>query len=422
MPPLSAIGISGLQVGEDVKKNRMPALHDPTTLRIAVISDLHAYAESSEPHPSYLKVLGTSDSAAVDPVRHLEELIDTQGLKADLLLSPGDLGDKASSEGIKYAWKCLHEIGKRLKTHLVAASSGNHDLDSRHLDFSSDPTETLQRLVPSYPLPNDADNNQYWARKFVVKTTENYRLAILNSSAYHGGKPEEIEYGRISNFTIERLKKELGGISHAPPVNIALCHHHPHQFPEISQEDDTCDVMKNGQKLLNLIGNGQNGDWIVIHGHKHHARIAYAQGGNSSPVVMGAGSFSAALYLEIQSEARNQFYLIELPLNNQSGLVGTIRAWDWTQRGWMPANNRSGLPAVCKFGCRDSVTKLAHRIDQLLGERKTENWKEMLVSIPEVEFLLPDDLDTLINRLGEQYKIKVERENGILKELGRKTR
>jgi len=205
----------------------------------------------------------------------------------------------------------------------------------------------------------------------VVKTTENYRLAILNSSAYHGGKPEEIEYGRISNYTIELLEKELKDTSPAPPINIVLCHHHPHQFPEIFQDDDTYDVMKNGQKLLNLVGNGRNGNWIVIHGHKHHARIAYAQGGNSSPVVLGAGSFSAVIYSELQSEARNQFYLIELPLNNQSGLVGTIRTWDWTPRGWMPAANRSGLPAVCKFGCRDSVQNLAHRIKQQLGEKKS---------------------------------------------------
>lgn len=103
----------------------MPDLHEPTTLRIAVISDLHAYTAASEQRPSHLQVLGTSDSTSVDPVRHLEELIEAQGLTADLLLSPGDLGDKASSDGIKYAWKCLHEIGTKLKAHLVAASSGN---------------------------------------------------------------------------------------------------------------------------------------------------------------------------------------------------------------------------------------------------------------------------------------------------------
>lgn len=397
----------------------MSTLHDPAILRIAVMSDLHAHSETTGPSPSHLKVLGASSSGAIDPVRHLAELIQEQGLKADLLLSPGDLGDKASTEGIRYAWNCLHEMGALLKAHLITASSGNHDLNSRHVNFSYDPAETLQQLAPSYPLPDEADNDRYWARKFVVKTTEHYRLAIVNSSAYHGGKPDEIEYGRVSTFTIGRLEQELKNTHLPPPVNIVLCHHHPHQFPESFEDDDT-EVMKNGQKLLSLIGNGQHGNWIVIHGHKHHARLAYAQGENSSPFVMGAGSFSAAIYSQLQPVARNQFYLIELPLNNLSGLVGTIRSWDWTPRGWMPATDRSGLPAVCKFGCRDAVPNLASRIDRLLGTKTAENWEFVLAGIPEVEYLLPDTLETLISVLDRQYGIKVELENGILKELGRK--
>jgi hypothetical protein len=253
----------------------------------------------------------------------------------------------------------------------------------------------------------------------VVQTTEHYRLAIVNSSAYHGGKPDEVEYGRVSTFTIGRLEEELKSTLVPPPVNIVLCHHHPHQFPEAFEEDDT-EVMKNGQKLLELIGSGQHGNWIVIHGHKHHARLAYAQGVNSSPIVMGAGSFSAAIYPELQPEARNQFYLLELPLDSLFGLVGTIRSWDWTPRGWTPATARSGLPAVCKFGCRDAIASLALRIDRLLGPKTAENWTYILGELPEVEYLLPEPLDTLITVLDRQYGIRVELENGILKELGRK--
>lgn len=397
----------------------MSNLHDSSVLKIAVASDLHAYQpiDGESSCQSHLKVLGASDSVSLDPLRHLSELIESEQLKADLLLSPGDLGNKASVEGIKYAWKSLHEIGMQLQTHLVTASSGNHDLDSRHQSFSADPTETLQRLVPSYPLPDESDNNKYWARKFALIKTESYRLIVLNSAAYHGGKPEEIDHGRISPFTISRLEKELSESS-VTPVNIVLCHHHPQQFPEISEDDDTYDIMKNGQQLLRMLGNGENGNWIVIHGHKHHGRIAYSQGGNSSPFVMAAGSFSAAIYPKLQSQARNQFYLLELPLNNPSGLVGTIKAWDWTPRGWIPAMpDNSGLPAVSKFGCRDSSQNLARRVNQLLENYVVKDWDDILLSVPEVEFLLPEDLKTLKNVLDKQYKIKVEFENGTPKQL-----
>lgn len=398
----------------------MPKLHDSGILKIAVASDLHAYQPVAGESPqSHLKILDATDSASTDPLRHLGELIKSQQLKADLLLSPGDLGNKASAEGIKYAWKSLHEIGEQLNVHLVAASSGNHDLDSRYLNFSADPAETLQRLTPPYPLPDETKNDKYWSRKFVLFQTEHYRLIVLNSAAYHGGKSEEIDYGRISNFTISRLEKELSE-SDDTSVNIILCHHHPHQFPEIFEHDDTYDIMKNGQKLLSLLGNGRYGNWMVIHGHKHHARIAYAQGGNSSPLVFAAGSFSAVIYPELQNQARNQFYLIELPLKNPFGLVGTIKSWDWTPAGWRPANSKdSGLPAVSKFGCRDAPQNLARRIDQILGSTGVADWSTMLQSVPEVEFLLPNDLDTLMNVLNRQFSIKLEFDSGIPKELGR---
>lgn len=398
----------------------MSDLHEPGVLRIAVASDLHAYTHNSGgATQSHLKVLGASDSASSDPLRHLAELISTQMLKADLLLSPGDLGNKASADGIKYAWKSLHEIGAKLQAQLVTASSGNHDLDSRYNGLSADPAETLQRLDPPYPLPGEQDNDRYWARKFVILNTKHYKLVVLNSAAYHGGKPEEIEHGRISAFTISRLQKELSALP-TTPVNIILCHHHPHQFPELFQEDDTYDVMKNGQQLLDLLGNGRNGNWIVIHGHKHHARVGYSQGTSSSPIVMAAGSFSAVIYPELQSHARNQFYIIEIPLNNPSGLVGTIKAWDWTPRGWIPAvSDDSGLPAIVKFGCRDTPQNLARRIDQCLGERVAENWTNILALVPEAEYLLPNDFDSLIYVLEITFGIKVESDKGIPIEIGR---
>ena len=178
--------------------------------------------------------------------------------------------------------------------------------------------------------------------------------------------------------------------------------------------------MKNGQQLLDLLGNGRNGNWIVIHGHKHHAKVAYSQGSNSAPFVMAAGSFSAVIYPKLQSEARNQFYLLELPLNNPCGFVGTIKAWDWTPRGWADAMPKgSGLPALSKFGCRDTSQNLARRINQILGTSVVENWSTILLNVPEVEFLLPNDLETLVRVLYKQFRINVEYDNGVPKELGR---
>ncbi|MCQ8104373.1 metallophosphoesterase [Methylomonas sp. SURF-2] len=397
-------------------------LHDSCVLKIAVASDLHAYQHiDGKPLESYLNVLGTTDSASNDPLQHLSNLITHEQLKADLFLSPGDLGNKASVEGIRYAWKSLHEIGDKLQAHLVTAASGNHDLDSRFQNYKYDPTEILQRLIPPYPLPNQVNNDQYWARKFALIQTEHYRLIVLNSAAYHGGQEDEINHGRISNLTIERIAEELSK-SDIAPVNIILCHHHPQQFPEIFEDDDTYDIMKNGQQLLNLIGNGEHGNWIVIHGHKHHARVAYSQGYNSAPLVIAAGSFSAVIHPKLQTQARNQFYLLELPLDHQNGFVGTIRAWDWSPAGWSPAMpSGSGLPAVCKFGCRDAAQNLAGKINKILGNDQVANWSSILQEIPELDFLLPSDFKALVHALNnKKFNINVEFDNGIPKEIGRR--
>ena len=45
----------------------------------------------------------------------LLKLIRDEKLKADVLLCPGDIGDKADPAGIEYGWKALHRVAEALK-------------------------------------------------------------------------------------------------------------------------------------------------------------------------------------------------------------------------------------------------------------------------------------------------------------------
>ena len=106
--------------------------------------------------------------------------------------------------------------------------------------------------------------------------------------------------------------------------------------------------MTNGSLLLELLGSGEFGRWLVVHGHKHHPKLTYASGGAASAVIFSAGSLSVDIQHELQGHSRNQFYLIDLPLNEiaKGRFVGRIEAWDWTNgRGWIPAGPSSGLPS-----------------------------------------------------------------------------
>lgn len=387
---------------------------------IAVASDLHAY-ETDPNEPSHLNITIPENQTHVHPISALIKLIKKEGeeISADILLCPGDLGDKAQSSGIQYAWKSIHKIGAALNAKLITAASGNHDLDSRYLT-SVDAKGILMGLEPPYPLPDDAANNKYWAKNYVIHEGDNFRLVILNTCAYHGGKQDEINHGRIAESTLEFLKKELSSLPEKL-VNILLCHHHPQQHMEIKLGD--YDVMTNGQLLIDLLGSGDYGRWMIIHGHKHHPKITYASGVATAPVIFSAGSLCANLYRELQTRARNQFYLISLPLEEikSFGLVGSIEAWDWASGdGWAPAAEKnSGLPSLCPFGVRVDPISLARQVAGFVSSDKVK-WEYIRENLPEVSFIFPQDFVQLKKELVKTYSLEIEDLNGQPFEIGRR--
>lgn len=372
-------------------------------LRIAVASDLHAYetlGSDTATSPSHLRVSLPENEPGKHPISGLLKLIETERLTADLFLCAGDIGDKAQPVGIQYAWKAIHEVGRKLGASLVAATSGNHDLDSRYINTDdADAKGFLLGLEPPYPLPDESLNDKYWARNYVVVDRDQYRLVILNSSAYHGTAPGEIDHGRISASTLSSISKDLDRLE-PKLVNLLLCHHHPQQHMELNLGD--YDVMRNGQELLDMLGSGRYGRWLVVHGHKHHPKVTYASGAATSPVIFSAGSLCAKLYLELQTKARNQFYMISLTHQHLKdfGLVGTLKAWDWAHGdGWAPAAGvNSGLPAESAFGYRGEPRQIARRISTLVVEKL--GWREVCVRIPEAAYYLGQDLETLARELG----------------------
>ncbi len=371
-----------------------------TTVRIAVASDLHAHP-GSDPSPSHLDTTQEEALTFHHPISALLDLIRKNSLTANLLLSPGDLGDKANPAGVAYAWAALSKLATELHCDVYTATAGNHDLDSRLNDTEYDPEHLLKGLTPSFPLQDEALNDKYWARAYSIRDANPVRLVLLNSSAYHGYTEIEKNHGRVSAQTLKQLASDLK-LRGPMPLNILLCHHHPHQHSEL--ELGEADVMKHGQQLLDLLGSGEYGRWLVIHGHKHHPKIAYAAGGSSSPTVFAAGSLCAILSGPLQTAARNQFYLIELDTAAcaQYGMVGTVKAWDWSAGvGWIEAASMSsGLPARFGFGARVDPLVLAAQIsNEVSNSDNVLTWDEICSRLCEARFLLPQDLRELVRVL-----------------------
>src|SRR5204863_487880 len=101
----------------------------------AVISDLHVYDKSLTSSgvvvPSFIELGTPEDQVGEHPIKALLTLIECEGISADILLCPVDLGDKSQPAATKHAWTNIHEIEAGLGMRAVFATAGNHDVDSR---------------------------------------------------------------------------------------------------------------------------------------------------------------------------------------------------------------------------------------------------------------------------------------------------
>ena len=395
-------------------------MNDGEPIFIAVASDLHAHSGHKN-SPSHLNINHPESPAAHHPIASLVDLIRREQLRATALLSPGDLGHQADPQGIRYSWQALSQISKELRAEFLAATAGNHDIDSRYKTNNHDPEHILKSLDPGFPFGDETLDNKYWARAYAIRDHSQFRLLVLNSSAYHGGAAIEKNHGRIDEVALDAIRKELDSRDRKD-VNLLLCHHHPHQHSEINLGE--YDVMKRGQLLLDLLGSGNYGRWFVIHGHKHHPKITYAAGGSQSPVVFSAGSLCSALFPELQSIARNQFYIIELdPAQCRSrGLVGRIRCWDWAYgTGWIEAQSSSGLPSEFGFGTRQDPRLLASDVANHMSGIPSMDWDALGRALPDILYLLPQDVRQLDSELFRNHKLRITWQGSKPIELGRTT-
>lgn len=372
------------------------------SVKLAVLSDLHAYNSASHQDasaPSYLDI-ASERTPECCPISALLSLIDEEDITADIVLCPGDFGDRACRESLVFAWEKVHEVASKLGAARVIASTGNHDVDSRHVHNEYDPIEELKSLQPMFPIDDEHLAMKYWSYHFHVYSDDAVTIVNLNSSAYHASGLDELEHGRIAMPTLSRLEKEL--LDHRDTkLKILLCHHNPHKHSEFNLGEH--DQIKGGQLLLDFLADVTDQEWLLVHGHKHHPKVTYAAGGASAPVVFSAGSIASTLYPDLKTDTGNQFHLIDVPMSKlqQLGLVGTFRTWDWhVHYGWRAADSSKGLPAHGGFGHRESPARLAARIAKWVAKREGySSSDDLLKKFPELKHVVPTDLQRLDRNL-----------------------
>lgn len=415
-------------------------------LTLALLSDMHFYCEDSkgDVKPSWLGLKKGQPHGSFhkddNPWTNLESLLDAKGINANLLVSPGDITTWADNHALETAWARLIELGNKLNVEAVAVATGNHDVTSRpndvtdnvirNLNAPTDLFENLKRLNPPYPIVDRQDASSelahkrrihYFGADFVVlDESSNYRVVVLNSCARHTTISEEYERGRIAETTLEWFTDYLNEIDNKPPkINILVCHHHPIQHED--HHSGSYDFMQNGQLLIDALS--EHGDWLVIHGHKHQAKLSYGAGSASAPVVFAASSFSA-LHEDAGYSLRNQFYLVELLLNTAGGpLKGTVSAWNWFPGlGWRESVDiKDGIFFGCGFGHRAHPDTFADQIAAQCAPKVPLPWPEVVTAIPEISFVTPKDLKLVGKSLERRHSLIFQKDHdGTIEALARK--
>ncbi len=386
-------------------------------MRIAVVSDLHAYEGDVTPAPSRLKVGVTSGDPKQDPVSGLEQLVNEDALLRDtqLLLCPGDLGDRAQRGGVELGWRVLGQLAAALGADVIA-TAGNHDVCSRPGGANPhvDPTAVLRGLQPLYPYNNRAVQQAFFSDYYAIIDANGWRVATLNTSAHHAYGDREYDFGRVIPETRHLLVRDL---KQAGPqdLNILLIHHHPIEYTAVDEPDRSTIV--GGALLMQEIIKARLGPWLIVHGHKHVPNLAYGPGAGDGPVIFSAGSLTASFHMDQQPITRNQFYWLEFDAAAaealETGIAGRFRSWYWVPGdGWMPSSPGSGLPAEGGFGMRGDPRRFAADICAAVrtSGRPSLDWAGIVERCPEIEFVIPDDLRAICADLEDRgWSVKVDR-------------
>lgn len=378
------------------------------SLRIAVLSDLHMH--QSKPvgsAPSYLSAQPVFNVSRNNPIFDAAELLCALKKSVDWIICPGDISDQNDAVSASVAWQQLGAMKRKVRARRLIGNVGNHDMDSRRKHGDDKPEQSLKALAPRFPLSDQRLANKFWANDYVVlkEAGLDVTLVLVNSCALHGiegstsGRRSQVrsyEHGLINNGVIGQLASELPG--KLSSINILVMHHHIRQHPWMP--DDNSHAV-NGPRLLEVLREtGRR--WLVIHGHQHWPNLSYGSAEKNSPVVLSAGSIAAKRYDVRGRTPRNQMHFIEFA--DTSCAKATISTWNWAQAlGWSESYPDSGLPWQCGFGCEAGLQDICAAINQHLDLQATKraDWSQLLSVVPDLPFLVPDELVLLVQLLAQ---------------------
>jgi len=168
------------------------------SIRVAIASDFHCHPSTVEPTSSFFLSDAPWLPASHHPIASLIEMIDHSSLSADVLLIPGDLTDRINRQGLRTAWDAVGNLRRALSADLLAATIGNHDVDSRAV-HGGDPFQLAREFDPRFPAQSEENKRRFWSDGFFWIDNAHVRILVVNSVADHLNEEEAKRLLAISN-------------------------------------------------------------------------------------------------------------------------------------------------------------------------------------------------------------------------------
>jgi len=371
-------------------------------MRICIIGDMHCKHQLNIDEPSDTLLISNKPRipATQHPVASLLNLIRKENLTSDILLCPGDLGDKADEQGIFSSWNFLEEIKAKINAQLLLGIPGNHDINSRR-KLGKDPFTFIKTFHENFPVLDQNQKSQFWDLGFCIISYQDSIFLLINT-VYDHLTEEQANQSNIRLETLEKIKEDLSKPQFkVTGKKICMLHHHPIKHSNIKNWKDS-DSIERGDDLVKLLH--ENNFDIVIHGHKHQPRIVEY---NSLP-IFATGSFASFANLQ-GTGLETMFHIVELQPNTRKG---TIISWQFDiLNGWSQKSNIIFPPRI-GFGCTTEITKIASQIHELFINNKKRPlfYEDIVKNIEDIQFIIPEQLIQLNTLLKETYKIKTNPE------------
>jgi predicted phosphodiesterase len=345
----------------------------------------------------------------------LLELIGKREMGADVLVVPGDVTNKACPEGLQHGWQLMMEVCAALRAQALVGTIGNHDVNVLKKG-GREPLELPKNAHPTFPVPDSPEG--FWSDGIWVRQYNRLEIVSINSIADFD--EQKCKRGHLRTGLIDKLRERLQ-ISNGC-VRIAICHHHPTLHSGMNMGTD--DVLEQGDQLLETLG--ELGFSLLIHGHKHSARLIKSPHGGHL-YILASGALSGLCVRDgLRTNVRNLFHLVTLDPVSGAGSPcrGLVETWQFMQDyGWRPAlQGATHFPATTGFGAQRTPHELAASTAEWFDSQGllVQPWNAVIESESEVRYLTPQEFREYEQTLLQDYGVEVWRnEDGLLRSIGR---